>query len=49
MIDWILLIGITGAAAVIVGKKIKDWKAGKSGCGCNCGCSGCCGCEKENG
>ena len=47
MIDWILLIGITGAVATIVGKKIKDWKAGTSGCGCSGGCSGCSGCEKE--
>lgn len=39
MIDWIIGILIAAALAAVVIKKIKDKKAGKSGCGC--GCSGC--------
>ena len=39
MIDWIIGILIAAALVVVVIKKIKDKKAGKSGCGC--GCSGC--------
>lgn len=39
MIDWIIGILIAAALAAIVIKKVKDKKAGKSGCGC--GCSGC--------
>lgn len=39
MIDWMIGIVIAGAVAAVIIKKIKDKKAGKSGCGC--GCSGC--------
>lgn len=39
MIDWILGIMIAAAVAAVIIKKVKDKKAGKSGCGC--GCSGC--------
>lgn len=39
MIDWIIGIVIAAAVAAVIIKKVKDAKAGKSGCGC--GCSGC--------
>ncbi len=39
MIDWIIGIVIAAAVAAVVIKKVKDKKAGKSGCGC--GCQGC--------
>lgn len=41
MIDWVIGIVIAAAVAAVIIKKIKDAKAGKSGCGCGCGCSGC--------
>jgi hypothetical protein len=40
MADFIIFTVITGAVALILGKKVKDAKAGKPGCGCS-GCSGC--------
>lgn len=40
IIDAIIVTVIVGAVAAIIIKKIKDKKAGKSGCGCDCtGCS----------
>ena len=39
MIDWILGIVIANSVVAVIVKKVKDQKAGKSGCGC--GCSGC--------
>lgn len=39
MIDWIIGIVIAAAVISVIVKKVKDAKAGKSGCGC--GCSGC--------
>ncbi|MDO5408320.1 MAG: FeoB-associated Cys-rich membrane protein [Eubacteriales bacterium] len=39
MIDWIIGIIIVAAAAAVVGKKVKDAREGKPGCGC--GCAGC--------
>jgi len=39
MIDWIIGIVIAAAVAAVIMKKVKDAKAGKSGCGC--GCDGC--------
>lgn len=41
MADLVILVGVAGAVAAIVWKKVKDMKAGKSGCGCGCGCLGC--------
>ena len=40
MADVIIFVGVVGAVALIVGKKINDVKSGKTGCGCS-GCSGC--------
>lgn len=41
MTDLVIILAVGGAVAAIVYKKIKDAKAGKSGCGCGCpGCSG---------
>ncbi len=41
MADLVILVGVAGAVAAIVWKKVKDMKAGKSGCGCGClGCPG---------
>lgn len=37
MADWIIGVLIAAAFAAVVIKKIKDKKAGKSGCGCGCG------------
>ena len=45
MIDVMILLGITGAVAAVVGKKVRNIREGKSGCGC--GCSGCAGCKTE--
>ena len=43
MADWIIGIIIAAAVTAVVAKKIKDIKAGKSGCGCGCsGCGGSC-------
>lgn len=39
MIDWIIGAVVVAAVAAVIVKKVKDHKAGKSGCGC--GCSGC--------
>ena len=41
MIDWIIGIVIAAAVVAVIVKKVKDKKAGKSGCGCGCGCGGC--------
>ncbi len=47
MIDWIISIGIGGAAAAIIWKKIKNGISGKGGCsGCGGRCGGCGGCKK---
>lgn len=37
--DMIVIVAVAAAFAAIIVKKVKDKKAGKSGCGC--GCSGC--------
>lgn len=39
MIDMVIGIVIAAAVAAVIIKKVKDAKAGKSGCGC--GCAGC--------
>lgn len=39
MIDWIIGAVVVAAVAAVIVKKVKDYKAGKTGCGC--GCSGC--------
>lgn len=40
MIDWMIGMIIAAAVAAIIIKKVKDLKAGKSGCGCSCaGCA----------
>lgn len=44
MVDLVIGVGIAGAVAAVIIKKVRDMKAGKSGCGCGCGCSGCSGC-----
>lgn len=44
----IIIVTIVGAAlAAVIWKKVKDHKAGKSGCGCGCsgGCRSCHGCD----
>lgn len=46
LIDWIIGLVIGGAVVGIVVKKVRDKKAGKSGCGC--GCSGCSGCPESD-
>lgn len=44
MIDVVIGVVIGGAVLGIIWKKVKDARAGKSGCGCGCsGCSGCSG------
>ncbi|MCI8660917.1 MAG: FeoB-associated Cys-rich membrane protein [Lachnospiraceae bacterium] len=45
MADLVILVGVAGAVAVILWKKARDVKAGKSGC--SCGCSGCPGRGKD--
>ncbi|NBH73847.1 FeoB-associated Cys-rich membrane protein [Clostridiaceae bacterium] len=53
MADVVIFVGIAGAVAAVVWKKINDIREGKSGCGCGSfGCAGCRGCtgreeEKE--
>jgi hypothetical protein len=43
----IVLAILVGAVALIIRKMIKDKKAGKSSCGCDCStCGGACGCNK---
>ncbi len=42
MIDYLIVILIFGAAALIIVKKAKDLKKGKAACG---GCTGCSGCS----
>ena len=40
----IVLMILIAIVALIIGKMIKDKRAGKSSCGCNCGhCHGACG------
>lgn len=41
---WLLVLAaLTGIVTWIVVRMVKDKKAGKSSCGCNCaGCAGCC-------
>ncbi len=42
MADIVIFVCIVGAVGAIVGKKVKDRKAGRTACGCGCcGCSGC--------
>ncbi|MCI9183344.1 MAG: FeoB-associated Cys-rich membrane protein [Lachnospiraceae bacterium] len=40
MVDWIIGIGIFIAFVAVAGKKVRDIRAGRPGCGCGCpGCS----------
>ena len=51
MADWIIGLIIAAAVAAVIVKKVKDIRAGKSGCGCGCsGCgSSCPGCAGDSG